>query len=556
MIAATYARYSSDAQRAASIDDQERNCDAVAERHGWTVEHRYRDHAVSGAVSDRPEYRRMLEDAEAGQFQALLIDDLSRLGRDQVECEQAIRRLEYWGIRILAVSDGYDSADPAGTRKIHRAFKNMMNELYLDDLREKTHRGLTGQALKGHNAGGRTYGYRHVPIEDPTRTDRLGRPLVIAVRREVDPEQAAVVRRIYTWYADGHSPMWIAAELNRLGIEAPRGGTWSRTAIYGDRRAGVGILNNPLYRGDYIWNRSRWVKDPDTGRRRRIERPESEWIVHHMPELRIVDEDLWRRVASRLDANRRESTSRALAGKGTGGRRPKYLFSGLLVCGVCGANYVLANNRAYGCAGHRDRGTHVCDNAIHVRRDLVESRLLEHIKEELLTDEAMAYFRKETTRLLGERKRETDDEGLRRRLGKLEREIENMVDAIRQGTISTALQNALTEAETQRDRLAAELATRETATLPDILPRLGQHYRELVDRLEDSLKTDIPAAREALKGLVGDTIRLYPTEQGILEAEIGVNFEGLIRLTADQTADRVSKTMVAGAGFEPTTFGL
>ena len=74
MIAATYARYSSDAQRAASIDDQERNCDAVAERHGWTVEHRYRDRAVSGAVSDRPEYRRMLGDAEAGHFQALLIE--------------------------------------------------------------------------------------------------------------------------------------------------------------------------------------------------------------------------------------------------------------------------------------------------------------------------------------------------------------------------------------------------------------------------------------------------------------------------------------------------
>ena len=556
MIAATYARYSSDAQRAASIDDQERNCDAVAERNGWTVEHRYRDRAISGTVADRPEYRRMLEDAEAGRFQALLIDDLSRLARDQVECERTIRRLEYWGIRIVAVSDGYDSANPAGTRKVHRAVKNMMNELYLDDLREKTHRGLTGQALKGHNAGGRTYGYRHVPIEDPTRTDRLGRPLVVAVRREIDPEQAEVVRRIWRWFAEGKSPMWIASELNRQGVPAPRSGSWCRTAIYGDRRSGVGILNNPLYLGKYIWNRSKWVKDPDTGRRRRIERPQSEWVINDMPELRIIDEDLARRVEARLEETRHQSRARKRAGKGTGGRRPKYLFSGLLKCGVCGANYVMANNVTYACAGRRDRGGHVCDNDLHVRRDVVEARLLEHIKHDLLSDEALAVFKRETTRLLGERKRARRDDAPRRRIEALEREIENMVAAIRQGAWSQALQDALLAAEAERDRLRAAVSDESYTDLPDLLPQLADTWRNLVEKLEESLATDIPAAREALKGLVGDTIRLYPTEAGILEAELGMNLEGMIRLSAGQTADRVSKTMVAGAGFEPTTFGL
>src|SRR5439155_4488479 len=137
-----------------------------------------------------------------------------------------------------------------------------------DDLRDNTHRGIEGQALKGNNCGGRAFGYRHVPIEDPTQRDTYGRPLVVAVRREIDEAQASVVRRIFEWYADGRSPRWIAEELNREGIPSP-GSTWHRdqpirgwaaTAIAGPM-AGTGILNNMIYVGRYVWNRSQWVKN-------------------------------------------------------------------------------------------------------------------------------------------------------------------------------------------------------------------------------------------------------------------------------------------------------
>lgn len=154
----------------------------------------------------------------------------------------------------LVVIDGYDSGSKS--RKIQRGVRSLVNEIYLDDLREKTHRGLSGQALRGLSAGGKTYGYRAVPIEDSTRKDAHGRPEIVGVRREVDKEQATIVRMIYEWYADGLSPLAITHKLNEIGVLSPRGGKWARSAIQGDKEHGTGLLNNLLYVGKYVWNRS------------------------------------------------------------------------------------------------------------------------------------------------------------------------------------------------------------------------------------------------------------------------------------------------------------
>ena len=169
----------------------------------------------------------------------LLVDELSRLSRDDVEMKQVIRRFRFRGVRIVGVSDGFDS-DARGYN-VQAGVRGLLNELHLDDLRETTHRGLTGQALKGNNTGGRAYGYRHVPIEHATERAAFGRPVVTAVRREVDQEQAGWVRRISAWYAEGRPPRWIAAELNRLAVPSPRGGCWAQSAIYGDMSKGTWI---------------------------------------------------------------------------------------------------------------------------------------------------------------------------------------------------------------------------------------------------------------------------------------------------------------------------
>src|SRR5690606_33616128 len=256
---AAYARYSSDAQREASLEDQLRNCRQYAARMGWPEPVVYTDAAVSGARNDRPGYLRLL--ADAPRFDVILVDDLTRLSRDSVEATKATRRLTFAGVRVIGVSDGLDTG-----RKGHKAevgLRGLMGELYLDDLREKTHRGLMGRALDGASAGGLPYGYR----------------VSATGQREIREDQAEIVRRIYAEYLAGRSPREIVAGLNRDRVPSPRGRTWAASAVAGDVRRGIGILANPIYAGRQVWNRSRWVKHPDTGRRVRQERPQSEWVV-------------------------------------------------------------------------------------------------------------------------------------------------------------------------------------------------------------------------------------------------------------------------------------
>jgi site-specific DNA recombinase len=127
-----------------------------------------------------------------------------------VERERVIRRLEFQGVRIVATTDGYDSQTKAATRKIQRTVKGLVNEMRLDELREQVHRGLTGKALKGYWSGGRVYGYALHPILDPNQRDPYGQRERVGTKREIDADQAPIVREIYRRYVDGASCRTIA----------------------------------------------------------------------------------------------------------------------------------------------------------------------------------------------------------------------------------------------------------------------------------------------------------------------------------------------------------
>src|SRR5262249_52679156 len=154
-------------------------------------------------------------------------------------------------------------------------------EVFLDDLREKVHRGLEGQAIKGYWCGGKPYGYKLRPITDPKRKNAYGQPERIGTVLEGEPQQGPIVRWIFERHAEGASCGTIAAELNAKGVPSP-GSTWRRKV----RRCGGWmasavrqIIANERYTGRQSWNRSQYLKDPDNGRDRRRARPESEWHV-------------------------------------------------------------------------------------------------------------------------------------------------------------------------------------------------------------------------------------------------------------------------------------
>jgi site-specific DNA recombinase len=186
-----------------------------------------------------------------------------------------------------------------------------------------------------------------------------------------------------------------AGAATRGGISAAldrRFPSWCASALHGDVKQGTELLNNPLYVGQHIWNRSRYQKDPDTKRSKRIVRDRSEWIVMPAPHLRIISDELWERVKARQREVHLQSAGirAALQASARTGRGPKYLFSGLLVCGVCGSKFVIVYPLRYGCSGWLYRGQSVCTNTIKVSRTLIETHLLASVQRDLFTEEGLA----------------------------------------------------------------------------------------------------------------------------------------------------------------------
>jgi hypothetical protein len=154
--------------------------------------------------------------------------------------------------------------------------------------------------------------------------------------REIVPAEAEVVRRIFRDYSGGMSPKALAKRLNTEGCLGPGGAPWNPSTIHGNPVRGTGILNNELYIGRLVWNRLRYVKHPDTGKRVSRSNPPTEWVTTAVPELRIVDDELWNQVKARQLAMRRVS-SNGDPKQFNRARRPKYLFSGLTKCAECAA---------------------------------------------------------------------------------------------------------------------------------------------------------------------------------------------------------------------------
>ena len=149
---AIYARYSSDQQRATSIDDQIRLCKEKIAREDWRLVQVYRDSAMSGATALRPGYQAMLAGAREAEFDVVVAEALDRLSRDQEDVAALFKRLQFAGIRLVTLGEG--EIGP-----LHIGLKGTMNALFLKDLADKTRRGLRGRVEAGKSGGGNAYGY-------------------------------------------------------------------------------------------------------------------------------------------------------------------------------------------------------------------------------------------------------------------------------------------------------------------------------------------------------------------------------------------------------------
>ena len=373
----------------------------------------YADDNYSGSNFERPEFKRMISDIEAGRVNCVIVKDLSRFGRDYIETGRYLDQVfPALGVRFIALTDRYDSfSADAGERNIVLPVKNFINDSYCRDISTKVKSQLAVKRRKGEClAAFAVYGYRK-SAED--RNTLL-----------VDDYAAEIVRRIFAWKIEGMAVSAIAEKLNDLHILSPKeykkslglnyrggftrgsGSKWSSPSI---RR----ILTNEVYLGHLVQGRTERV---NIKVKKRVEKPEEEWVRVEDAHEPIISADDFAIVQNLLKADGRVSPK----------RKEISPFMGLLFCGDCREQMVRrvncykgtekvyyicsTKNRGEGCSRHSIEETVLKELAgTAIRRyanDFLEQeKLFAQAKEREANLQAVISYNKEIARLKKEQEK-------------------------------------------------------------------------------------------------------------------------------------------------------
>ena len=227
--AVAYARYSSAGQRDVSIEQQLSDIRAFAKREGYTIVHEYADHARSGFknTSARTAFQTMMSSAETGAFDFLIVWKVDRFGRNREESAVFKGRLRRHGVKVLYAMEPI----PEGSAGV--LLEGMLEataEWYSRTLSENVTRGMTDNARRCLYNGSRLLGYTRGPDG----------------RYAIHPEEAAVVRNIFSLYSSGVSAARICRQLNACGVHTARGKPFQPESL-------LRIISNERYTGVYLW---------------------------------------------------------------------------------------------------------------------------------------------------------------------------------------------------------------------------------------------------------------------------------------------------------------
>ena len=295
----------------------------------------YVDDGYTGSNFDRPDFKRMIGDIEAGKVNCVIVKDLSRFGRDYIESGRYIqKKFPAQGVRFIAITDNYDSitAD-TGESSIVLPVKNFINDAYCRDISTKVRSQFEVKRKNGECvAAFAVYGY----LKDPADRNHL----------VVDGYAADIVRRIFSWKVEGMANAAIAKKLNELGILSPKEYKKSIGINYrgGFSNAGTGewssvavkrILTNEVYTGTLVQGKTEKINHKV---RKSTSKPENEWIRVENTHEAIISEDQFGVVQNLLGSDGRVSPETEKASP----------FMGLLYCGDCHEQMIRRVNRYKG----------------------------------------------------------------------------------------------------------------------------------------------------------------------------------------------------------------
>ena len=453
--AALYARVSSDRQDVdLSIAAQLRALRDYAEKNNYLVAREYVDEAESGRVADRPQFRKMLDEASADDapFEEILVWKFSRFTRKREHAVAFKSMLRRRGIRVVSITE---HADDSPTGKLMEAIIESVDEFYSENLAQEVTRGMREAASRGFFLGPRApFGYRRIKVSDGARE----RPTL-----EVDPVAAPVVREIFDSVLRGNGLKEICRNLNERGV-TNHGRRWQKSSLQY-------LLTNEAYTGTAVWGRrTKEGKTPDPVR------VEGAWDA-------LVSREMFDRVQQALASRAPDVQRPAQVGS-------RFLLSGLLRCGACGKPYLGQGAKSgqytyYVCSTLHHEGPGTCE-ARYLNAEKVEEFVVEKIRERILTDETIT----ELVTLLAE-------------------EIDTLA-----GELSSQLQAIEAELADVQSRLLRlyEALEKSTLTYEALSPRilsLRQREDQLAAAREDAArqltqrKLELPTSHE-IKAYVGD----------------------------------------------------
>ena len=463
------------------------------------------------AGPERPGLNALAKAAQQRRFDTVLVDDLSRLARDNLLMLSTIASFQYEGVRIISVADGLSSDNEDA--KLGIQIRGIFNELHLRDLSKKTLRGQLGQKRRGYSIGGTSFGYRTVPAGQMIRKpDGQMRPE--GWKPEIDEAEAGVVRRVFELYAAGQAATRIARTLNQEGV-CGRHRSHQRRVCW--RAATIGyMLDNEKYAGRWIWNKRGTRKDPKTGRKRAFVKPQSEWVVHNDESLRIIPADLWEK------AQARRALCSKVWKKGQGaGFRPKqgshsshhavHPLSGLLVCSECNSCLAQVSGKSSGYLGCPKARRCACDNRVLVKRALVEQIVFDRLTSLLAAPERMeallAKVKTEVSALAASAPQQLREKNAE--LARRQAQLDNFVAFVAAGNHSPAVCEALAAAEARVKQLKGEIADLQAASRPLKFPS-ADWVASRLHNLREMLAARSSATTRTLKQFLGSIV-MQPT---------------------------------------------
>ena len=402
--AVIYARFSSAAQREASIEQQINVCTAYAQREGYNILQTYSDRALTGRTDRRPQFLQMIKDASKGQFQAILVYALDRFSRDKYDSARYKHELRQHGVRVVSATEPI-SDNPSGIL-IETVFEGLA-QYYSAELSQKIRRGGEDNARKCLASGSMPFGFRRGADG----------------RYEIQPEEAEIVREIFRRVDGGETYADICRDLNARGVKTRHGSAWNRSSF-------STLLHNQRYIGTFI----------------------SKYHIQEDAIPQIVEKDLFYRIQA--------SGSRVA----TGPRRTPngyYSLTGKLFCGLCGDAMTGTSGTSksgklcfyYTCHGHR---AHKC-NQRSFPRDQLEDTICRAIWDDVLSDDTIRWMAHQTILDQDKLRADSDLDILRASLTQTQTQKRNIMDAILAGIFTESTKNELLNLEREEAELAEKI---------------------------------------------------------------------------------------------------